>query len=781
MRSHSLLALPALLAAGSLVGCPTGPVPSVECEFAFPNTDRVSSTGGFNILLNIRGDYTAEELPRVDFFSDVEGKLFESAINTGVEGGCTGDNGCPAGGRLETPITPGTHVISAQVLTPTAAVACEPSVTVEANAPPTITSITITPADPKTGDTLSFTYEATDPEGDPIQVTANWTGPDDQTVAGETVAPLNTELGDEWTVRVTPRDDRDPGVASTATVTIGNTAPEAPSVAITPDPGRENAPISCMVTNLGNLDPDDSQTLSVVWSWTVDGADAGNSTNTVSPADQAAGEVWECSAAIDDGVDVGPAGTASTTVLDALTAPASVDADFLGAIEGANLQRLGDAAHIGSFRDADGDGQSDFALLDNSLVNAGNGNAHAWFFSGATVSSGSTLDTGDATTNIIGPDGIDFDTVWSPGDINGDGLSDIVIGWSDFLPGPTSTGLFIIFGDSEGFPATIDAETEAVVIYGGGDSIGAVVCPVGDLDGDGIAELAIAAPTANGLSGAVYVTYGHVGGWPSGLTPDDLLPGFRLEGASGTQQLGTSCAGPLDLDADGYDDLVAGAPGAGTAGNGRVLVYKGDGTRWSGAQTSATADAIIDATASSAGGFGIAMAALGDHDADGMDDFAIWGNGPDGGGITAGQVWIASGGDAGLAGALTSADLPYSIAGTGSLGFCKTLAGGDLDGDGLGDLACGDQTASAASTPAVHVFLGSDSVPATADWDEGDLEIEAAGDDDRIGAALSFVLDLNDDSYSELLIGAPDVGLVENASGTAVVAPGAVYILDLAD
>ena len=783
------LSIPAaLLSSLVLTGCPTN-VPDVACIFNLPSAGRISSTGGFNLLATVTGSFAPEELPAVHFLSDVDGLLLESGINT--EGDCAID-GCPAGGRLDTPITPGTHVITAQALTPTAAVACEATVTIEANAPPSLSSITIEPASPVTGDDLSFTFEASDLEGDEVQVAASWAGPEGQSVAGETISNINTSAGDEWTVTVTPRDGMDTGEAMSASVTIGNTPPSAPTVRISPDPARENAGIQCAVTDLEDLDPDDGQTLTVNWSWTVDGADAGITSDTIQAAEQSAGELWECTAVVNDGTDDSEASTASTTVLEALNVPATVGVGGLPVIDGTGLQRLGESDKISSPGDLDGDGLADFLLLENSDVTVngmgqGVGNGHAYFFSGASVANSTgPWDTTDADADLVGPDGLRLTVAYGAGDINGDGSDDLVVGYKHVsLPNTsTGTGVYIVYGDSAGLASIIDLDTDAVVVYGGGEEIGQIACPVGDLDGDGFAELAIASPIADGITGAVYVAYGLPAAFASGLQPSNLLPGFTLEGSTGGQQLGTACAGRMDIDADGYDDLAVGAPGAGSSGNGRVLVYKGGDERWSGSLSSATADAIIDAGPGSVGGFGIEVTALGDHDGDGFDDFAVWGEGPDNGVGGDGNVWIASGGDAGLAGAITSANLPYTVEGGGDLGFCKFQAGGDLDGDGLGDLVCGDQNAEGGEnftgTVAARVFLGSNAVTAARTFGaDADLLITPSSDADRPGAGVAIVRDFDGNDYSELLIGTPDVDLVTGSNGQPTSAPGAVHLLDL--
>ena len=140
---------------------------------------------------------------------------------------------------------------------------------------------------------------------------------------------------------------------------------------------------------------------------------------------------------------------------------------------------------------------------------------------------------------------------------------------------------------------------------------------------------------------------------------------------------------------------------------------------------------------------------------------------------------------------LDADDLAMRIDGAGTQAFCQTVAGVDLDGDGLGDIACGDGVPANAlltgGTVAARVFLGSnEGLPATASLTDADLLLlpEAPGgldEDDEVddfgdhpGASILGAGDLDGDGYHELLIGAPD-------RANLVAGAGAVYLLDLSD
>ncbi len=815
-------------------------IPDVECGWVLPEpaTQRVPSRSGFNLRIQVIGTYTADQIPAVRFFSDVEaanssypdGMLLESGIAVDEAVGCA--TGCLAGGRLETAITPGQHQITARALTPRGNTACETTITVTANSPPMVSAITLVPGSPGTADNIDFTAEVSDADGDTYQVSNTWTGPESkEPLLGSTLTPLHTTVGEVWRLSVSADDGTDRGDPLEQEFTIANTAPETPTVTIHPSPARLDSTLSCAVTDLGALDPDD-QPLETHWSWQVDSVDAGITAPEVDGSETAAGEVWSCTAVISDGIDESGPGGANTAILPQLSATSPIEATSLPLIAGVSPnQSLGDSGQTGSPGDINGDGFTDFVLTTNADICQTvapfdcNGQAHAYLFTGSN--GGAPTAMTQHVTDFQPPPGIRIHAPARIGDLNGDGIDDLTLAYrtanalttateeiDTWNPGSGTSGIYLVFGDAAGYDPVVDLEVDAVKITATAESWGTLLspspCPVGDLDGDGFDDLAVTAPGHDNSRGSLFVIYGHPGSWLSGLSPGSLQPSFRVRGGPQNLQagelgdgLGLACSGRIDLNADGHHDLVVGAPRGGAEGNGWVLVFFGDGSRWDQEVTSAMADIIIsgetiqasDPTALTTN-FGRALAALGDYDGDGVDDLAISGLGPvlpgelnagdDDDSASAepseqdgGTVWIASGGASSLVGSVTSSSLPYRIEGDGDMGFCGLPCGIDIDGDGLGDLVCADTRAdrivelSPAGVPAVRLFTGTlGTIDATRSYTSANLVLRAAGTDHRFGASVARVGDFDGDLYEELLIGSPglDAPLADG---------GGVYIVDL--
>ncbi|MEQ8970813.1 MAG: VCBS domain-containing protein [Coleofasciculus sp. C1-SOL-03] len=161
------------------------------------------------------------------------------------------------------------------------------------------------------------------------------------------------------------------------------------------------------------------------------------------------------------------------------------------------------------------------------------------------------------------------------GDINGDGIDDVVIGAPNADPnGVSSSGqTYVVFGKTSGFDPNLDLSSlngsNGFQINGTavGDESGFSVNGAGDVNGDGVDDLIIGERSANSQgsdSGQSYVVFGKTSTFSATLNLSSLdgTNGFKINGIAAGDNSGFSVSGAGDINADGIDDLVIGAPDA---------------------------------------------------------------------------------------------------------------------------------------------------------------------------------------------------------------------------
>jgi hypothetical protein len=309
-------------------------------------------------------------------------------------------------------------------------------------------------------------------------------------------------------------------------------------------------------------------------------------------------------------------------------------------------------------------------------------------------------------------------SVSSAGDVNGDGLDDLIVGTR------SEGSSYVVFGQASGFTSIVDLRAlngaNGFEISGETalDYAGQSVSSAGDVNGDGFDDLIIGAPKAdlNGVdSGASYVVFGQASGFSSNLNLSTLngANGFQLSGEAGLDQSGRSVSGAGDLNGDGFGDFIIGAPYADPHGNSSGASY------------------VVFGQAS---GFAsnIDLSAL-----DGTNGFQL-----------SGEI----GG-------------PGPFRNVGDYSGWSVSSAGDVNGDGFDDLIVGAYLASPGSDPAdgqtgaSYVVFGQASgfasnINLPALNGANGFKISGEPGDQRAGRSVSAAGDVNGDGFDDLIIGA---------------------------
>src|SRR5262249_37900543 len=162
-------------------------------------------------------------------------------------------------------------------------------------------------------------------------------------------------------------------------------------------------------------------------------------------------------------------------------------------------------------------------------------------------------------------------SVASAGDVNNDGFDDIIVGArSNDANGIQSGRVYLFYGPISGSLADTDAD--AIISGAAFDEVGRAVAPLGDLNGDGFDDIVLGTDAAAGGFGQIFVFNGPLSGERTAASADAIITG-----SFPNESFGASVASAGDVNGDGVDDVVVGAPQfpLNVAGPGRTYIFYG--------------------------------------------------------------------------------------------------------------------------------------------------------------------------------------------------------------
>ncbi len=481
-----------------------------------------------------------------------------------------------------------------------------------------------------------------------------------------------------------------------------------------------------------------------------------------------------------------------------LSWPAHAQASFpLSSLDGSNGFRLvtsiatpvsgdGLGATVSGLGDINGDGIDDMAVTAPASVNVGT----VYVVYGQAADFPAVVDLaaldGSNGFRIDGLQGREYVSqglyISRVGDLNGDGIRDLVISDSQSDPGGiTAAGTaYVLYVGSFGASVDLGAldgsngfRVEGVDFF---DQLRAG--SAADINGDGHDDLALCAHGAN----SCYVLFGPTDsvGAAFDLSTLDGSNGFRIfDPGSAFNRFGWDVIRG-DFNGDGVDDLAMGnfRPSTLVGGGSAYVLFGQASTAANPTPFPATLDlTVLDGSngfrftdAGQAPGYtGTSLATLGDLNGDGIDDLLVGAPFTAVDGVSlVGRAYVLYGSASGFPAQISVADIDGSngflINGTlGGGWFGQAVAAGDLNGDGRPDLAIGANSETAGSPGSVYLFLGRDGgFPAVVDpTDPGILDgilglrLNGVANGDWVGNSLSMAADINHDGVDDLFVGAP--------------------------
>lgn len=601
----------------------------------------------------------------------------------------------------------------------------------------------------------------------------------------------------------------------------GNTPPTAPSLRLTPPAARAGGDdLHCRIeTPSADVD---GEPVNYRISWTRNGAaesaDAdshGLSGNVIAGDRLAEGDRWDCQATPSDGESEGPGGTVGLEIgppysgfSEQIIDLGSSDYILEGESDGGDC--LGGT--VGYAGDVDDDGKDDIFVSDYwwDHPERGRDAGKTYLFLGKDLGASQRISISDAAYSFVGewgkleddPDcegiadendrcGADWSGHSLSGgmDGDGDGLDDLLICSYRSDTGAYNRGKAHFFSGSQlGAPGEFEVSDDDFTIFGGVDGgiMGHSILWAGDVDGDGMADIAAGAHAAEGYGHGYLISSSSIASGTDLQLPRDAA--YTWIGENDGDDAGKLNSAAGDIDGDGLSDFVftalrnqeggsADDPDDERRGAGKAYVIRGgdiasvpQGTTMSFSDVTL---AWYGEEGGSALGYGVEL--VGDFDGDGLSDILAGAFGTSINGEASGKSYVVTGNDMRTDGLRSLSEASYGFVGEGFMDWSGFATGsaGDFDSDGLDDViigALGHTDGDKEVAGRAYLFLAGNTDPGTHLNQNADHIFAGERAWDGAGYKAISPGDVNGDGLVDLMISAWQGDAPDGA-------PGKVHIL----
>ncbi len=350
-------------------------------------------------------------------------------------------------------------------------------------------------------------------------------------------------------------------------------------------------------------------------------------------------------------------------------------------------------------------------------------------------------------------------SVAGPGDLNGDGYADVVVGAPHYKAGANQGRIYMTYGyaTSKGDKGSLGQTM--ITGENANDLFGYTVAGVGDMNGDGYADVLVGANDYPGGTkrGKIYVFRGTANGLFGTYATD---ANWTLNGATAGDCLGSGLGPAGDVDGDGLGDVVLGAYGySGGEKRGQAMIYYGYTALPNASPKTMTGEHAAD-------GLGCPAMSAGDVNGDGYGDLLVSASRYDNG---RGKVYVFHGTATNLVGSPAAPAWSATGENTGDGFGTAAVAAGDVNGDGYDDILVGAQNYNSGGAYAgkVYVFHGSPAGITNHGADHATWCAIGEASNSFFGKAVAGVGDVNGDGYADILAAGQGFFSIGRGGGSA--------------